>query len=169
MVLFETILDKDLIKELNRKSLNDILKNLRIKQRGKMILRHIHKLRFIMQKDFETIKDYHEEIVINLEQYAIIENFSDEEFERRLNESFFENLCFFTKRKLKDLRITEVSEALTYLIELEENLLDKIKSKQLIRNRKNDLKNEEKKTRFTKNINLDNILTKKREMLVFRM
>ncbi|EOB14697.1 hypothetical protein NBO_18g0024 [Nosema bombycis CQ1] len=122
-----------------------------------------------MQIDFETIKDYHEEIVINLEQYAIIENFSDEEFERRLNESFFENLCFFTKRKLKDLRTTEVSEELTYLIEIEEDLLDKIKSKQLIRNRKNDLKNEEKKTRFTKNINLDNILTKKREMLVFKM
>ena len=116
IVLHEVVQDSYLKDGLDKKNTTEIIKQLNIRVGYKMdSSEFIHRLKFIRQKDFESIQEFYQETKINFTQYANIENVTPEEHNRRLKEYFFNNLSFYTKRRLKDLRIFEIEEALTCL------------------------------------------------------
>lgn len=116
IVLHEVVQDSYLKDGLDKKNTTEIIKQLNIRAGYKMdSSEFIHRLKFIRQKDFESIQEFYQETKINFTQYANIENVTPEEHNRRLKEYFFNNLSFYTKRRLKDLRIFEIEEALTCL------------------------------------------------------
>ncbi|WUR03040.1 pol polyprotein [Vairimorpha necatrix] len=109
--------------EIKIKNFTEIAKYLKAKIGGKMnSAEFIHNLKYVRQMQYEIILESYETIKTNLDQYANIENLEKEEFNKRLREIFFDSLAFNTARKLKDLKIYEVEEAMEYLLDLEEDL-----------------------------------------------